>query len=57
MGQRKKNAVWFYLHMESKKQKPDTHRYWGHFDSCQMGGGLERLMKKEKGLRCENCKL
>ena len=27
MGQRKKNAVWFYLHMESKKQKPDTRRY------------------------------
>ena len=38
---------------EHEEQK-QTHRYTGHFDSCQMGGGLKRWVEKVKGLRSTN---
>ena len=45
---------------ETKKQKSkqaeqkQSHRYREHFDSCQMGGGLEGWTKNVKGLRSTN---
>ena len=42
-----------YKISEQVEQK-QTHRYREHFDSCQMGGGLDGRGEKVNGLRNTN---
>ena len=59
LSQRKADARWYHLYVESKKQnwqaeQKQTHRYREHFDSCQIEEGLGGWVKKVKGLRSTN---
>ena len=37
--------------INKQAEQKETHRYREHFDSCQMGRGLGKLVRKDEGIK------